>query len=97
VCFPGRRLFTRTGVLAGVGVGLGVLFLTLVPSPNPLAGLVDLPHPFGIHGAVWSIVANFAVTILVSRFTRPPSPETVTRIHGEMERFVYGIEEPAAA
>jgi SSS family solute:Na+ symporter len=90
VCFPGRRLFTKAGVLSGMGVGLGVLYLTLVASPNPLSGWLDLPHPFGLHGAVWSIVANFAVTILVSRLTAPPSPETVSRIHGEVERFVYG-------
>jgi SSS family solute:Na+ symporter len=93
VCFPGRRLFTRAGVLAGVGTGLTVLYLTLVVNPNPLSGLVDLPHPFGLHGAVWSILANFAVTIAVSRYSRPPSQATVARIHGEVERFVYGADE----
>jgi SSS family solute:Na+ symporter len=93
VCFPGRRLFTKAGVLAGVGTGLSVLYLTLVVSPNPLSGLVDLPHPLGLHGAVWSIVANFAVTVAVSRCSRPPSQATVARIHGELERFVYGSDE----
>ena len=83
VCFPGKRVYTEAGVLSGMGVGLAVLYLTLVV----------VPHPLGLHGAVWSILANFAVTILVSRFTRPPSPETVTRIHGEIERFVYGTGE----
>jgi SSS family solute:Na+ symporter len=80
VCFPGRRIYTRKGVLWGIGVGLTTLYLTLVVHPSPL----------GLHGAVWSVAANFAATILVSRFTRPPSPETVERIHGEVERFVYG-------
>jgi SSS family solute:Na+ symporter len=80
VCFPGKRLYTKAGVLWGMGVGLTVLYLTLVVFPNPL----------GLHGAVWSVLANFAVTILVSRTTRAPSAETVTRIHGEIERFVYG-------
>jgi solute:Na+ symporter, SSS family len=93
VCFPGGRVFTRGGVLAGVGTGLAVLYLTLVPTLNPLAGIVDVPHPLGVHAAVWSIVANFAVTIVVSRLTLPPSPETIRRIHGEVERFVYGGEE----
>lgn len=94
VCFPGRRTFTRAGVLGGMVAGLAVLYLTLVPAPNPLAGVVDLPHPLGVHAAVWSIVANFAVTIVVSRLTPPPSAETVIRIHGEVERFVYGGERP---
>jgi len=80
VCFPGRRLYTRAGVLWGMAVGLGTLYLTLVVHPSPL----------GIHGAVWSVVANFLATILVSRVTKPPSAETVDRIHGEVERFVYG-------
>ena len=76
-----------------MGTGLSVLYLTLVSTPNPLASLLGTPHPLGLHGAVWSILANFAVTILVSRVTRPPSPETVRRIHGELERFVYGEAE----
>jgi SSS family solute:Na+ symporter len=80
VCFPGRRPFTRAGVLYGLGTGLAVLYFTLV----------TMPHPLGIHGAVWSILANFCVTILVSRFTPAPSTATVARIHGEVERFVYG-------
>lgn len=80
VCFPTRRLLTRTGVLAGIGVGLVTLCLTLLV----------IPHPLGLHGGVWSVLANFLVTIVVSRATRAPSPETVRRIHGEVELFVYG-------
>lgn len=80
VCFPGRRPFTRTGILAGIGAGLLALYVTLVAAP----------HPLGLHGGVWSLLVNFAVTLAVSPFTRPPSPATVERIHGEVERFVYG-------
>ena len=80
VCFPTRRLLTKAGVLAGIGTGLVTLYLTIVVAP----------HPLGLHGGVWSVSANFIVTFIVSRFTRPPSPETVRRIHGELERFVYG-------
>jgi SSS family solute:Na+ symporter len=83
VCFPSKRLFTRAGILWGIGVGLAGLYYTLVIHP----------HPLGLHGAVWSVVANFLVTIVVSRLTKPPSPETVQRIHGEVERFVYGTGE----
>jgi SSS family solute:Na+ symporter len=93
VCFPTRPLLSRTGVIAGIGVGLVTLFITLV----------TFPHPLGLHGGVWSVFVNFLVTIVVSRATRAPSPETVQRIHGEVERFVPGTAseqattEPAAA
>jgi SSS family solute:Na+ symporter len=87
VCFPTRRLFTSSGVLAGIATGLITLYLTLVVSP----------HPFGLHGGVWAVVANFVVAIGVSRVTAPPSPETVRRIHGEIERFVYEGDGPADA
>jgi SSS family solute:Na+ symporter len=80
VCFPARRPFTRAGVLAGIATGLVALYLTLVVSP----------HPLGMHAGVWSLLVNLLVTVLVSRGTRPPSPETVSRIHGEVDRFVYG-------
>ncbi|HXV64940.1 MAG TPA: sodium:solute symporter family protein [Vicinamibacteria bacterium] len=89
VCFPTRRMLTRAGVLAGIAAGLTVLFSTLVVWPNPL----------GTHGSVWGLGANLAVAWAVSRITRRPSAETVWRIHGEMERFVYrhGDESPHAA
>jgi SSS family solute:Na+ symporter len=80
VCFPSRYLFTRSGILAGIGVGLVTLYLTLLVAP----------HPLGLHGGVWSVMTNFVVAITVSRISRPPSVETVRRIHGEVERLVYG-------
>jgi len=80
VCYPGRRLTTSSGVVAGICTGLFTVYLTQVVWPQPL----------GIHAALWSLVANFAVTIGVSRVTRPPSADTVERVHGEVERFVYG-------
>jgi SSS family solute:Na+ symporter len=80
VCFPARRLLTRSGILAGIGTGLIALYLTLIVSP----------HPLGLHGGIWSVLANGLVALIVSGFTRPPSPATVRRIHGELERFVYG-------
>jgi SSS family solute:Na+ symporter len=86
VCFPTRRLMTRTGILAGIGAGLVVLYLTVLVVPNP----------FGVHASVWSLVANYIVAFLVSRFSQPPSPQTVRRIHGEIERFVYGSASASA-
>jgi SSS family solute:Na+ symporter len=80
VCFPSRRLLTRTGVLAGIGAGLLTLYITLVL----------VPHPLGLHAGVWSLLANAGTTVVTSLFTRPPSAATVERIHGELERFVYG-------
>ena len=86
VCYPGRRLHTAAGVVAGICAGILTLFLTRVVFPQPL----------GIHQALWSLAANFALTIAVSRFTRPPSAATVARVHGEVERFVYGRRRPAS-
>jgi Na+/proline symporter len=87
VCFPSRRLLTRAGVLAGMGAGLATLYLTLVVAP----------HPLGMHGGIWSVAVNFLVAYGTSAFTRPPSPETVRRIHGEVDAFVYGKAAPAEA
>jgi SSS family solute:Na+ symporter len=83
VCFPGGRTFTRAGVLAGLGVGMIVLYVTLWVAP----------HPLGMHGGLWGLLVNGAVAWGVSMFTRAPSAETVRRVHGEVERFVYGTEE----
>lgn len=80
VCFPGRFVFTRAGVLAGLATGLSVLYVTLVV----------VPHPLGMHGGIWSLIANSIIAIGVSAVTSPPSDETLTRIHGEVERQVYG-------
>ncbi len=80
VCFPTRRPLTKAGVLAGIGVGLTTLYLTLM----------TWPHPLGLHAAVWSVGVNGLVAWAVSRVTAPPSDATVERIHGEVERFVYG-------
>jgi SSS family solute:Na+ symporter len=80
VCFPTRHLLTRSGILAGIGAGLFTLYLTLLVTP----------HPLGLHGGVWAVFTNFVVAFAVSRVTRPPSTETVRRIHGEVENFVYG-------
>jgi SSS family solute:Na+ symporter len=82
VCFPGRRTLTGAGVLAGIVTGLAALYVTLVL----------VPHPLGVHGAIWSLLANAAVALNVSAGTRPPSRETIERVHGEVERFVYGPE-----
>ena len=80
VCYPGRRPTTRAGVIAGIVAGLLVLYLTRVMIHQPL----------GIHEAAWSLAVNFAVTLVVSRLSKPPAEATRARIHGEIERFVYG-------
>ena len=55
--------------------------------------LVVVPHPLGMHGGLWGLLVNTAVALNVSVFTPPPSAETIRRVHGEVERFVYGAEE----
>lgn len=80
VCFPGRRTLTRAGVLAGLAASMVTLYVTLAL----------IPHPLGIHGGMWSLLVNFAVALNVSAVTEPPTDETILRIHGEVERYVYG-------
>jgi len=87
VCVPARRLYTKAGVLAGIGAGLAVLYFTLVVRS----------HPLDVHGAVWGLGANFVVAWIVSRFTAEPSAETVSRIHGAVEDFWYDEEAFEAA
>ncbi|HSM60937.1 MAG TPA: sodium:solute symporter family protein [Longimicrobiales bacterium] len=82
VCFPGGRAHTRAGVLAGLAVGLLTLYVTLVVRP----------HPLGMHGGIWALLLNWITVIVVSMRTPGPSAETVRRVHGEVERFVYGEE-----
>jgi SSS family solute:Na+ symporter len=83
VCFPGGRTLTRAGVLAGLVVSMGVLYLTLVA----------VPHPLGMHGGIWALLVNTAVALGVSAVTAAPSAATVQRVHGEVERFVYGADD----
>ena len=83
VCFPTRSPLTRTGVLTGIGSGLLVLYLTVIV----------YPHPLSLHGGVWALGVNLALTLAVSRFTRPPRPGTLNRIHGTLEELVYGKKE----
>ncbi len=82
VCMPGGRTLTRAGVLAGLGVGMAVLYLTLVV----------VPHPLGMHGGLWALLSNALAAWGVSTVTEPPSAATVRRVHGFMEEFVYGTE-----
>jgi SSS family solute:Na+ symporter len=80
VCFPGGRVLTRAGVLAGLGASMVTLWFTLTV----------VPHPFGMHGGIWALAVNGVLAVAVSTVTRKPSADTVRRVHGEVERFVYG-------
>lgn len=82
VLFPSKRVLTRVGVLTGIFAGLFTLYVTLVVTP----------HPIGLHGGVWALLINTVLTITVSRFTAPPSTETLKRIHGAVELEVYGTQ-----
>ncbi|NIP82026.1 MAG: hypothetical protein GWM90_23525 [Gemmatimonadetes bacterium] len=87
VCFPGRRALSKAGVLAGLFAGLATLYVTLLVTP----------HPLGVHGALWSLMLNGLVAVVVSAATEGPTEATVRRIHGEVERQVYGAPGTAAA
>ena len=83
VCFPGGRTLTRAGVLAGLVSGLATLYVTLVV----------VPHPMGMHGGLWGLLVNSVIAVAVSAVTPGPTSETIRRIHGEVERLVYGSTE----
>jgi len=80
VCFPGKHTLTKAGVLSGLVSGLAVLYVTLVVTP----------HPLGVHGGIWALFVNTLVAVGVSAVTPGPSEETRQRVHGEVERTVYG-------
>jgi SSS family solute:Na+ symporter len=86
VCFPSQYILTRAGILSGIAVGLITLYITLTVTP----------HPLGLHGGVWSLLTNTMTVLIVSRTTARPSYQTVQRIHGEIERFVYGSEQASS-
>ncbi len=83
VCFPGGHTLSRSGVVWGIVAGLVTLYVTLWLTP----------HPLGMHGGLWGLLVNTAVAIGVSIFTEKPSRETIDRVHGEIEKFVYGTGE----
>ena len=83
VCFPGWRLLTRAGVLSGLAVGARDAVLGGWCCRRIRSASTEASGP---------LAANTLVTVVVSRHTPPPSPETVWRIHGEIERFIYGSE-----
>jgi len=89
VCMPGRRIRTASGILAGIGVGLATLYVTLFGIDVAGVRLIA-SNPLGVHHSIWALGANFLTVLVVSRYTVPPSEETVRRIHGEIENFVYG-------
>jgi len=55
--------------------------------------LMVSPHPLGMHGGIWALLLNWVTVLVVSAFTPRPTAATVRRVHGEVERFVYGTEE----
>jgi Na+/proline symporter len=66
-----------------MATGMVVLFITLVV----------VPHPYGMHGGIWALLLNTLVAWGVSMVSAPPSAQTVKRVHGEIEKLVYGTEE----
>lgn len=80
ICFPARRLPGAAGILAGIGAGLAVLYVTTVAAPNPL----------GLHGGVWALGANWLVVWLVSAVAGPAPVASARRIHAAIEQEIYG-------
>ncbi|MDH6265623.1 SSS family solute:Na+ symporter [Rhizobium sp. SG_E_25_P2] len=68
------RWMTRAGAATGVGFGMAGVLLT-EPAGNIVLSFfgLDLPwgrNPWTIHSAVWGMVANIIVAMLVSAFTQ---------------------------
>ena len=82
VCFPSRRCFTRAGILAGLAASMITLYVTLMV----------VAHPLGMHGGIWALLVNFVVALGVSAVSEPPTDATRERIHGTVERAVYGTD-----
>jgi cation/acetate symporter len=57
------------GMIAGLAVTLAYMLLNLM---NPDFSILGITH---VAAGVFGLIANFAVTILISKFTAPPSPE----------------------
>lgn len=64
------RRVTLAGVAGGLGCGLVVLAAVQISGWQP---------PGGIHFGLVALVVNVAVTVVVSRLTRPPAAELVDR------------------
>lgn len=91
------RWFTRPAVVTGVGFGIAGVLLT---EPFGIAILsafgLELPWgraPWTINSAAWGMIANLAITMLVSAFTqRRPFGEEAQ----EARRFLHGILRPTS-
>lgn len=86
VTYPtGRPWLTKSGVSAGIIAGVAVTALLLFPDR---LGIPIPRNPFSVHAGVWGLIVNFVVAVLVSLFTKPPSKETIERIHGYLDEVV---------
>ncbi|MBN2288516.1 MAG: sodium:solute symporter family protein [Candidatus Glassbacteria bacterium] len=70
---------TRAGTVAGIILGMAVLLVTFMPEKFGITAFGI--SPLGIHYGFWGFTFNLAALYVVSRFTRPPSRETVERFH----------------
>jgi SSS family solute:Na+ symporter len=86
VTYPTREPWlTKSGASAGIIAGVIVTALLLFPDR---LGLPIPRNPLSIHAGVWGLVVNFVIAILVSLFTKPPSKETINRIHGYLDEVM---------
>jgi Na+/proline symporter len=73
---------TRQGVCAGMSVGIVVIMLTYF----------YWNHPLGIHTGGWGFMFNFATCLIVSKFTKKVSLETIRRYHGIWDSTVRNLK-----
>ena len=80
VIYPTKNFkMTKWGAITGMMVGIIVCVLCLFV----------WEHPLGLHAGVWGLIFNIPLTLIVSAFTKPPSEDTIERIHGYLEKVIY--------
>ena len=70
---------TRAGTITGIILGMAVLLVTFKPAWFGIGAFGQ--SPLGIHYGFWGIMVNLATLYLVSKFTCPPTQETIERFH----------------
>jgi SSS family solute:Na+ symporter len=83
----GRFRVTRTAAITGIIIGSIIVIIT------EFTGRLGLPawlyRPYGFHGGMIAFLINVVITLIISLFTKPPSPEKIEKFHKLLEEEIY--------